>query len=900
MSHLTTSRITERITPHRPVIRSVRSDSGLLHPGVGLTKELLITVQKQVRSGTEPWKTYFEDMLASESAWKTPPICLTDPGNTAFSSRGTNAKFIRDGLTAYTQAILYIVTGDMRYRANALTILRNWSALKSDEFAYFPDAHIHVGIPMNRMCMAAELIRYSSYEITADYTEADLHWTEDEIEAFCRNLLRPAIDTFLSDCSGFMNQHLYTVIGAMSAYLFLDDADGYAKTVEWFTVNKNAANPGFNGSIRRLFRKITTADEVGQPEGSGRPLPHPVVQHVEMGRDQAHGCGDLTNAAILARMMLAQNTRVDPVSGTVSEREDAVGIYEFDDDRILTAADFFFRYMLGYESRWVQVPFSIRNGVIADNYTDFSPNYRGRYRTINFWDLYVYYTYHRPDVDLPKDYPYFTEGFMKKVPSVYYSQGQKVVNWDNVDGGGDFWLFLPENAAGDENLPAKKQRDYRSEAEDRGSMTANPDAMTVCEDNGTGYVRFAKSDAPSTLAMTDSGTDRRSAALRIRTDGMAKLTVSGVKGRVLLPDTAGQWKYVICTCGESESLGDFYTLTVSDIRGSYVDLDAVDIKPEEANEERDAIDILGFDRGNGDITRITYKNAPVRIRLTAENSIPDHTVSYGSPDLPEKAVLDKSTGELTWTPSAAGEFSFTVIASAGDTAAVKQVHMDVCPDRASALEKAAAGYCSGGFYTRASLEQYRSALAEARSAAESASDEEFSRLLEDLCRAVGDLVPLSPKLTDDPLTDGTSLDYVELVHESTMGEELYNLIDPEGTFCGYYKAVDRAHIMDFGEEYRIAVTKFGFRARLGFSDRLAGVQVFGSNDGENWTCLTEREAGYTQFYQEVNVKPGEQGNGYRYLKLCKTTEYPDALRGNVHGLLEFGVLRIWGTRYEVR
>ena len=226
--------------------------------------------------------------------------------------------------------------------------------------------------------------------------------------------------------------------------------------------------------------------------------------------------------------------------------------------------------------------------------------------------------------------------------------------------------------------------------------------------------------------------------------------------------------------------------------------------------------------------------------------------------------------------------------------------MDVCPDRASALEKAAAGYCSGGFYTRASLEQYRSALAEARSAAESASDEEFSRLLEDLWRAVGDLVPLSPKLTDDPLTDGTSLDYVELVHESTMGEELYNLIDPEGTFCGYYKAVDRAHIMDFGEEYRIAVTKFGFRARLGFSDRLAGVQVFGSNDGENWTCLTEREAGYTQYYQEVNVKPGEQGNGYRYLKLCKTTEYPDALRGNVHGLLEFGVLRIWGTRYEVR
>ena len=137
-----------------------------------------------------------------------------------------------------------------------------------------------------------------------------------------------------------------------------------------------------------------------------------------MGRDQAHGCGDLTNAAILARMMLAQGTKVDPVTGEASEREDAVGIYEFDGDRILTAADFFFCYMLGYSSNrdWVPVPFSIRDGLIADCYAAFSPNYRGRYRTINFWDLYVYYTYHRPDVELSEAAPYFLEGFRKKSP----------------------------------------------------------------------------------------------------------------------------------------------------------------------------------------------------------------------------------------------------------------------------------------------------------------------------------------------------------------------------------------------------------------------------------------------------------------------------------------------------
>jgi len=171
-------------------------------------------------------------------------------------------------------------------------------------------------------------------------------------------------------------------------------------------------------------------------------------------------------------------------------------------------------------------------------------------------------------------------------------------------------------------------------------------------------------------------------------------------------------------------------------------------------------------------------------------------------------------------------------------------------------------------------------------------------MIEELCRASDELEPLSPMLIDDPLTDGTSLDYSRMVYDSTMAEELPNLIDPEGTFCGYYKAQDRMHIMDFGEKYRIAVTKFGFRARLGFSDRLAGLQVFGSNDGEYWICLTEKEAAFTQYYQEVNVRNEEARNRYRYLKLTKTTEYPDALRGSIHRLLEFGVLRIWGMRCE--
>ena len=392
--------------------------------------------------------------------------------------------------------------------------------------------------------------------------------------------------------------------------------------------------------------------------------------------------------------------------------------------------------------------------------------------------------------------------------------------------------------------------------------------------------------------MTDSGTDRTSAALRIRTDGTAKLKLSCVREELLLPDTRREWKYVICTRSEAEIFGDFYTVTVSDIAGSYVDLDCIDIKPDEGLNERAAIDLLRFDTGST-VTAVTYPNAPLRMDLSASRA----GAVYTSADLPAGAVLDASTGTLTWNPETAGRFTCFITASLGDTCAVRKAEITVCPDRISALHTVCTGFDPKTLYTQKSLAAYRTAL-DAALHAQSSADKEFAAALETLIHAVSGLELLSPHLADDPLTDGTSLDYAKLVRESTMGEEIHNLLDPEGTFCGYYKAVDKAHIMDFGEEFRISAVKFGFKARLGFSDRLAGLQVFGSDDREHWICLTEKEAAYTQEYHEIKVKPELCGSRFRYLRLCKTTEYPDALHGNVHGLLEFGVLRIFGTRHE--
>lgn len=334
--------ITTIATSYQPTINETIDASGFKHPGVGLTKDVLENMRTQVRAQKEPWNTYFNQMLLSGAASTTPSIKNvsgsdpTQPRYYGLNSQGVESLFVTDALTAYTQAILYYVTGNETYRANALRIIRLYSLMDPSQFAYYTDAHIHTGIPLQRMVGAAEILRYTSYQT------ASLAWTDDDTNNFVNNFMLPTINTDDSSNEHFMNQHLYTTIGAMSGYIFTGNRAKYDETVEWYTVNKTAEDQGQNGAIKALFRLVTRNDLTGEDVT-------PAVQHVEMGRDQAHGAGDITNTQILARFLMAQGTKVDPVDGTPSTAPNAVGPYEFLGDRILQAGELFGTYMQGYE-----------------------------------------------------------------------------------------------------------------------------------------------------------------------------------------------------------------------------------------------------------------------------------------------------------------------------------------------------------------------------------------------------------------------------------------------------------------------------------------------------------------------------------------------------------------------
>lgn len=886
-------------TEYAPSLESyVNEESGFSHPGVGLTAEMLNTVQEMVRANKEPWSSYFNEMLVAEAANREISIAMDSPETTMYNSQGTNSKFIKDALTAYTQAILYYVTGDNVYRKNCMNVIRAYERLLKENYAYFNDACIHTGIPMNRFCMAADIMRCSTFEATEGFSVEELEWTDEDTEKVIENFIRPSVNTFMSSQDEFMNQHLYTTIGAMSAYIFMDDAEGYAKTVEWFTVNENGANPGFNGSIKRLFREITTVDEIGMKEGQGQPLDTPVIQHIEMGRDQAHGCGDLTNAAILARLTNGQGTKVDPVSGRVSFAEDAVDCYEFLDNRIFKASDFFFKYMLGYDSQWVQAPFSMKaDGTIIDNYTEFASGYRGRYSTINFWDFYTYlrYTKGYSDEEIAGLYPYFWEGFMKKMPSNFMWNGNLNINWNNVDGGGDFWLFLPREAEDNSSYIPKSQKDYVVEVEDRGTLVENTEFMSVGSDGESGYISFYKSDAPSKVAITSGGSDFTTFAFKVRTDGIATLSLeNGLDGSFELPNTNGQWKYVTYSLKNGETFGDLYYLVVSDIKGSYVDIDAIDIKATEVNGSR-TINIVNFNNAE-DLDLVVLKDAAASVSVKAENCFGGN-VSYSLQDAPASLSVDEN-GNMSFGQVEAGHYDFVVIAEIADTVATKKVSLDVASTRKDAVALACAGFVSDEKYIAETKAEYDLAKEKVETLASSGSDEEFANALSELCQATKDLKPVSPKLLKDAYTDGETLDLTNMVASTTVGD-IRSLLDSDPSFCSRIDGKFNYHIIDFGEDYKVTATKFGLKARLGFADRVAGVQIFGSNDGANWDTLTANEAAYTMAFQTVDVRPEAVSKQYRYLKIQKTTEYPESLRGAYSYMLEFSELRIWGERIEI-
>src|SRR3990170_798731 len=119
-----------------------------------------------VRTGQEPWASYFDAMTkvgaasttyrAANSKSAAQPDVALDPNFNHGSLRGRETN---DSFGALTQSLMWVMTGNEVYRKNAIQALRTWADMDPNGYKYFPDAHIHTGHPLYQFLMAAEIVR---------------------------------------------------------------------------------------------------------------------------------------------------------------------------------------------------------------------------------------------------------------------------------------------------------------------------------------------------------------------------------------------------------------------------------------------------------------------------------------------------------------------------------------------------------------------------------------------------------------------------------------------------------------------------------------------------------------------------------------------------------------------
>jgi len=873
-----------------PTLITTTSAAGFAHPGIGVTAANLQVARDQVLKGAEPWKSYYAAMTASKYASLTlvsknaGPV-VDHPALPSFTSTKTESKLIEDSWGAYTQALMYYFTGNDVYRANAMKIVRIWSNMDPTQYAYYADSQIHTGVPLYRLLSAAELLRATSSDPA--YTAYDLGWHDSDTAKLTANLIDPMLATFLYKNTNYMNQHTYPLIGALAAYIFTDDRSRYDQGVEWYTVNATSTEPQQNGALAPIYPLIGVNDPLNH-------YGHAFVQHQEMGRDEAHAGDDVDNLAGLARILSVQGTRVDPVHGTVSTAPDAVDPYHFLDDRLLAGSDAYARFMLGYDTPWVDTTGG--PGTI-------SSAYRGRLNALTeINELYDTYEY-TEHVDVEKEAPYLAKAHEQADGPLFYNGSTTLADFwggqgTGIDTGPEYWLSFPAALAG-QVPPVATGTDVqvaqKGQALDAGTV--------MTSDAGGRYAEMHASCNGTTLVVHDlTYSDRTKYApvgLLIRTNrsgmhlAIAKDQHTQPFRTITLPDTGGQWRYVTYDVADAtvhaNQVGDdigYYTVTGPD--GGTVDIRSVNTLA------ASQLSTPQFPQGfSADVIGVTKEQLATSFAATDAN--PKDVVTYRAEGLPDGATLDPATGTLTWTPAQRqnGTYHFTVVADNGAVATTLDVTVHAEPNREQAYRQALTGYDATQTYTTSTLAAFIAESDQVKATLHTASDADFLASLVKLQGAVGGLRLLNPLLADGTLA------FPSLVTSNLSALNTSNLVDND--FNTYTGDLHAPFWIDFGAGFKVTASAFGLQARYGFANRSQGANVYGSNDGVAWTLLTSRETTNTTTenyaLETIPVLPSVEGLAFRYFKV--QVDNPGIPTDPAYpGLSSFSEMRIHGVRGE--
>lgn len=871
-----------------PAAQPVVSAAGIKHPALGFTLEQLDYARLQTRADVEPYKTYYNILSTVCCNYANINLLPTNrdatkvdtPNTPNYNGSTAQTRMINDSQGALTQAILYYVTGRNEYRRNAMRILRTWSNMNPAGYAYFPDAHIHNGVPLFRMLAAAEIMRYTPGDPT--YAAYPLAWTDADTQKLRDNLIDPMERTFFASKERFMNQHVYSLVGRLAGAIFTDNRARYDETVEWMTVNASSTRQDINGAILPLIPLIDTDNPLNKAG-------YPFYQIQEMARDQAHGGDNVDNLTGLLRMVTAQGTRVDPYTGVPSTSGDAVSVYRFGGNRVLMGANAYAQYMLGYTTPWADT---------SGGTSYISGAYRGRlYEVGGIPELYNVYKYEQ-GVDVDAVAPYLaTAAAHADGPVTAWGQAAPA----NKDMGAEAFLTLPLPLTGVPLPPNTGMLET-----ERKAVFLDGDWSSETEAERT-YGHARVTPAGATVAFHDVRyADRAKYApvgMMVRTNAVTRLAASASATaapwcEMTVPDTGGQWRYIVPDSAFAATAGRPYGDNIiyfkfTGAEGATVDVDFVNMAaPTQLTPPRFAMPAFP-------VTELIVQGVPYQASYAATDAQAGDSVSYSAIHLPAGATLDSATGAFSWTPAAAQAGVHDIIVSATDGVSISTMtaRLSVQPDRAAAFASALGGYDPAAVYTTTSLARFQSELAPLQAAVNTVPDADFGALLNSVKAVAAKLELLNPRVASDG-----SLDWSKNMVTSTVLDAGRAPLLVDGDYNSYSGDLRDVATIDFGENYRVSVEAFGIQARFMFGNRSQGINVYGSNDKSSWTLLTSRETTDTanrNFEMEViPVLEGLENQRYRYFMV--RVDHPGPPTDPAYpGISSYGEFRFHGIRYDL-
>lgn len=195
--------------------------AGFLHPGVLVNQAQLTFVKQKISAKADPWSSALAGVLSSSFAstsYAPQPIADVECGSDSNPDVGCSAE-MNDAIAAYTQALLWVLTGTETYAKNAIAIMNAWSSVLM--------MHTDSNAPLQSAWAGSVFVRAAEI---ARWTNAG--WADPDVarfEAMLRNVYLPEVVNGAPRENG--NWELSMVEATIGIAVFLDDRATFDKAL---------------------------------------------------------------------------------------------------------------------------------------------------------------------------------------------------------------------------------------------------------------------------------------------------------------------------------------------------------------------------------------------------------------------------------------------------------------------------------------------------------------------------------------------------------------------------------------------------------------------------------------------------------------------------------------------